>query len=77
MQNRFARVILSNYDYFNVRGVDLVKELRWLNLKQRRAYFMSVLMFKSIHGLVSDYLINIITMQIEVSNRETRSCNEN
>ena len=34
---------------------------------------MSVLMFKSIHGLVPDYLANVITMQIEVSNnRETR-----
>ena len=38
---------------------------------------MSVLMFKSIHGLVPDYLANVITMQIEVTNRETRSCNEN
>ena len=26
---------------------------------------------------VPDYLTNVITMQIEVSNRETRSCNEN
>ena len=29
------------------------------------------------HGLVPDYLTNVITMQIEVTNRETRSCNEN
>ena len=47
------------------------------NIKQRRDYFMSVLMFKSIHGLVPDYLTNVITMQIEVTNRETRSCNVN
>ena len=52
MQNCFARLILSNYDYFNVRGVDLVKELHWLNVKQRRDYFMTVPMFKSIQFLI-------------------------
>ena len=77
MQNRFARIILGNYDYVNVRGLELVHQLRWLNIIQRRDYFMSVLMFKSIHGLVPEYLCNEITMQIEVSNRSTRSINAN
>jgi hypothetical protein len=77
MQNRFARTILGNYDYFNVRGCELVKELHWLNIKQRRDYFMSVLMFKCIHGLAPDYLANQITMQIEVTDRQTRGYNEN
>ena len=29
MQNRAARTILNNYDFVNVRGIDLVKQLNF------------------------------------------------
>ena len=74
MQNRAARVIYSNFDFVNVRGLDLVKQLGIHNIRQRRDYFMAVLMFKAIHGLAPNYLCDEITMQIEVSQRVTRSC---
>ena len=44
-----------------------------MNVHQRRDYFMSILMFKCIHGLAPDYLCNEITMQNEISERTTRS----
>ena len=34
-----------------------------MNVSQRRDYFMIILMFKSIHGLVPNYLCDEITMQ--------------
>ena len=34
-----------------------------MNVHQRRDYFMSILMFKCIHGLAPDYLCSEITMQ--------------
>ena len=36
----------------DIRGIDLVKTLGLMNISQRRDYFMIILMFKSIHGLV-------------------------
>ena len=60
MQNRAARAIFDNYDYVNVRGIDLVAEMKVMNVRQRRDYFMSLLVFKCIHGLAPDYLSNEI-----------------
>ena len=47
------------------------------NVKQRRDYFMSLLMFKSIHGLAPDHLCNDIVMTIELSDRMLRNTHEN
>ena len=73
LQNRAARIVSGNYDYVNTRGIELVKSFQWMNVHQRRDYFMSILMFKCIHGLAPDYLCNEITMQNEISERTTRS----
>jgi hypothetical protein len=76
MQNRAARPIYNQYDHVNVRGIDLVCKMKVMNVVQRRDYFMSLLMFKSIHGLAPDHLCNEVTMAIEVSDRLTRHVNE-
>ena len=52
LQNRAARILTGNFDYVNTRGIDLVKNLGLMNVTQRRDYFMLIMMFKSIHGLV-------------------------
>ena len=44
-----------------------------LNVSQRRDYFMIIMMFKSIHGLVPDYKCDEITMQRDITVRTTRS----
>ena len=39
LQNRAATIITSNFDNVNVRGIDIVKQLKWMNIAQRRDYF--------------------------------------
>jgi hypothetical protein len=73
LQNMAARIILDNFDYVNVRGINLVKQLKWMNITERIIYFEQLLMFKCIHGMAPDYLSNEITMEIEIRNINTRS----
>ena len=73
LQHRAARILTGNVDYVNTRGIDLVKTLGLMNVSQRRDYFMIILMFKSIHGLVPNYICDEITMQRDIAVRTTRS----
>ena len=73
LQNLSARIIVDNFDYINVRGVDLVKELKWMNVSERIKYFEQLLMFKCIHGMAPDYLCDQVTMEIDIRNVVTRS----
>ena len=77
MQNRAARAIYGNYDYINVRGIDLLRDLKVMNVKQRRDYFMALLVFKCIRGLAPEYLSNEIVMKVDTNERLTRHSNEN
>ena len=72
LQNRAARIITSNFDYVNVRGIDIVKQLKWMNITQRRDYCMALTMFKCINGISPIYMCNAITMCSDVANRVTR-----
>ena len=71
--NRAARILTGNFDYVNTRGIDLVNNLGLMNVTQRRDYFMLIMMFKSIHGLVPDYICDEITMQRDITVRTTSS----
>ena len=73
LQNLSARIIMNNFDYINVRGIDLVKELKWMNVLERIKYFEQLLMFKCIHGMAPDYLCDQVTMNIDIRNVVTRS----
>ena len=73
IQNFCARIICKNYDYINRRGIDLVESLAIQTIRQRRDYFLSVLMFKHIHGLAPHYLCNDVTMIADVHDYNTRS----
>lgn len=72
LQNYAARIISRNFDYINTRGIDLVKFLGWMSVKQRFLYFQILLMFKCIHGHAPVYLLNNITLESEISNVNTR-----
>ena len=50
IQNFCARIICKNFDYINTRGIDLVDSLKIQTIRQRRDYFLSVLMFKAWFG---------------------------
>ena len=72
LQNFAARVIKRNFDFVNTRGIELVKQLGWMNVKQRFLYFQNLTIFKCIHGLAPTHLVNNVTMEIEISNIRTR-----
>ena len=55
IQNFCARIICKNYDFINTRGIYLVDSLKIQTIRQRRDYFLSVLMFKAIHALAPHY----------------------
>ena len=73
IQNFCARIICNNYGYINTRGIDLVKSLKLQPIRERRYYFLCVLMFKCIHGLAPHYLSNDVTMVVDFHGYNTRS----
>ena len=63
LQNRAARIITGEFDY--VRGIDIANNLKWMNVIQRRDYF--------IHGMSPSYLSDCITMYNEIAVMGTRA----
>ena len=63
LQNRAARIITGEFDYIHVRGIDIVKNLKWIALS----------MFKCIHGMSPSYLSDCITMYNEIAAKDTRA----
>ena len=76
MQNRAARLITNNFD-FNTRGIDIVRDLGWLNITQRRDYFTALLVFKSLSGNLPDHILDNFTFKRDIAIRQTRSCDTN
>ena len=72
LQNYCARLIENDFDYVNSRGLNLVKRLGWMTVKERFSYFQTLLMFKCIHDLAPLYLTNNIVMEIEIKDIRTR-----
>lgn len=75
IQNYAARVLTGEFDYINVRGIDIVKRLGWMNVRQRFYYFNVLLIFKCIHGLAPFYLCNNVLMECEMMSRSLRNYN--
>ena len=75
LQKRAARVVLKNFDYVNCRGADLVNELQWQSLDQRRDYFLATLMYKCVHGIGPTRLCDEIEMCCDRHNVNTRNNN--
>ena len=69
LQNRVARNITGDFDYVHVRGMDIVK--KWMNVIQRRDYFVALSVFKCIHGMSPSYMCDCITMYNEIAVRDT------
>ena len=72
VQNHAARLITGNFDYINCRGIELVKSLNLYTIWDRRYYFLTILMFKSIHGIVPTYLSGRFVMNFDVNGYDTR-----
>ena len=66
-------IITGNFDYINVRGIDIVKRLQWMNVIERRDYFVALTVFKCIRGMAPTYISDCITICNEVAVRDTRT----
>ncbi len=75
LQKRAARIVTWYFDFINVRGQDIKNELGWQTLEQRKKYYVSSLMFKSMHGLNPHWINNNILMACENQDRNTRFAN--
>ena len=75
-QHRAARIIKNNFNW-DIRGVNIVNDLGWLYIKQRRDYFVGMLVFKSLNDLLPDYITDKLTMTSEIACRSTRSISDN
>ena len=73
IQNLLARIICNNFEYIPLRGIDLYRSLKLQTIRERRDYFLCVLMFKCIHGLAPHYLSNDVTMHVDIHGYDTRS----
>ena len=73
LQNAAARIVTGNFDYVNFRGEELVKEVKWETIKERRIFHTAILMFKCINGLAPNYLCDQINLLSDVNIYETRS----
>ena len=72
LQYNSARLILSNFDYINFRGIELMKSLGLYTIEERGDYFLATTTFKSIHGITPVYLCNQIVMNFDVNGCDTR-----
>ena len=46
IQNLLANIICNNFDYIHSRGIDFIRSLKLLTTRERRDFFLCVLMFK-------------------------------
>ena len=72
LQKRAARIVKGEFDYVNIRGTDLMNDLGWQSIDTRKKYFLSSLMYKTIHGQAPIWLSNNVLMANENHNRSTR-----
>ena len=68
LQNRIACVMCNNFNY-DVDVLSIVKELNWLNVRERKTYLECILMYK---GLAPSYLTDYFTQSSHFHNYSTR-----
>jgi hypothetical protein len=73
IQNTAARIICNEFDYVHTRSSDLLKQLNWMNVCQRRDFLLAKLMYKCLNGLAPNYLSDMFTFEKDLHNYETRN----
>jgi hypothetical protein len=69
LQNYCARIVMNNFDFKNTRGIDLVKDLKWMSVKQRIDYFLCLTMFKCLHDKAPVYMQNEVSLVSSMNNK--------
>ena len=72
IQNLLTRIMCNNLDYINFHGIEMVCTLRLQTMREKRYYFICILMFTCIHGLAPHYLCNDVTLYIDINGYDTR-----
>ena len=75
-QNRCARIVTQKFDY-EIRSNTILRELKWLNVSQRRDYLTCILVFKCLNGLAPSYLSDLLTARSIIHSRSTRQTSAN
>ena len=73
LQHRAARIVLSNFDYINVRGHDLVKQLGWQSIDTRRNFYTASLMHKCVYKTAPIHLTNETVLTADSHGVHTRA----
>ena len=76
LQNRAARIVSNEYNW-NISSSELIEQLKWMNIKTRRDYFISLIMFKTVNGFGLNYLLNVLTVTQDYHNYNTRASSNN
>ena len=71
-QNRAARIITGIRDW-NIRGLTVVKQIGWMNVMERRDYFMGMLMHRCTYGSAPNYLKDLLYLVSDIHKVPTRS----
>ena len=58
--SKSARIVSGNYDW-TIRGIALVKQLKWETVEERRDYSAAVLMYRCLNGKAPFYIANHFT----------------
>jgi hypothetical protein len=76
IEHRAARTITGNFDFVNVRGEELMKQLNLNSFEKRLNYNIAILMYKATHDLLPHHIDNNFTMIKDIMNREPREKNK-
>ena len=72
MQNRCAHICTNTFDY-TVSSSSLIKQLKWMDIATRFSYFIGILMFKFVNGLLPPTLKDQFTFVKDIHSFSTRS----
>jgi len=73
LQTRAARILTGTSP--EISRNTIYKELSWINLQNRRNFNKCALVFKCLHGLAPEYLIDNYTFNHQIHSYSTRSAN--
>ena len=65
-------LLTGNFYYINCRGIDLIKSLNLYTIRERRDYFLTISIFKAIHGIAPTYFSDRVVINFDVNCYDTR-----
>ena len=71
MQNRAARIVTG--PSFDTPGLPLIKKLGWRTIEDTIINESNVMVFKSLHELVPQYMCNLFTRSSQLDSRNLRT----